>query len=338
MISRRKVMAAGLGTGLGAGLVSASVATGSALAQEGNGIEPLLVDTDREPDALIPLWPDGPPGGIPEGLATVMEERVEGEALRDRAYKTITDPHLAVFKAAEPDGSALMIMPGGGYTYVVIDKEGYEGARWFSRKGMTVFVLFYRLPGEGWAAGPDTPLQDAQRAMRLIRSRAEEFGIDPGKVAALGYSAGGHLSASLATRFDAPVYEPADGADSLPARPDLSATAYPVITMTEFTHSWSQFRLLGEDPAPELIAAYSPEQNMRADTPPLFIFHSTDDDGVPVENALAFYEGARAAGVPADLHVFPTGGHGYGFRVPLSETASDWPLLFDRWRRRHFLG
>src|SRR3712207_3665648 len=158
------------------------------------------------------------------------------------------------------------------YRWVVIDKEGYEMARWLAEQGVTAFVLFYRLPHEGWSAGPDTPLSDAQRALRLIRHREAAYGLDPGRVCAMGFSAGGHLCADLLTRFDANVYAPVDAADRLPARPDLAAPIYPVVSMTLPTaHAGSRKNLIGEDASPERERAHSPHLNMRSDAPPTFL-------------------------------------------------------------------
>ncbi|NHK29007.1 alpha/beta hydrolase [Parvularcula flava] len=340
-VDRRQLLG-GLAVGAAGSLAGCASAVPQSATVRRPDTDDLLVDPDREPDEIIPLWPDGVPGVGEEAHQNQLVERAGPGEMPNRAYFDIAEPHLAVFRASQPDGSALMIMPGGGYARVVIDKEGYEGARWFSRRGMTVFVLFYRLPGQnggaGWAAGADAPLQDAQRAMRIIRHRSSDFGIAPDRIAALGFSAGGHLSGSLATRFDIPVYEPVDAADAQSARPDLSGLAYPVVTMAgPHVHGGSRDNLLGPSPSPEAIETYSVEQAIRPDTPPLFVFHSSDDASVPVENALALYEGARREGVPVDLHVFPTGGHGYGFRISQKQTAAGWPGLFDQWRRRAFV-
>jgi len=179
----------------------------------------------------------------------VVDERSSDGLVNDRAVYGITRPRLAVFAPDRPNGAAVMITPGGGYRWVVVDKEGYEIGRWLAARGFTAFVLFYRLPGEGWASGPDAPLADAQRAMRLIRSRAKDFAIDPERVAAMGFSAGGHVCADLGARFNARVYAPVDAADQLSARPHCAAPLYPVVSMDPaIAHKGSREKLLAPRP------------------------------------------------------------------------------------------
>jgi acetyl esterase/lipase len=297
---------------------------------------PLLVDLSREPDAILDLWPSGPPGG--EGV-TVKENIVTRDnpyGLQDRAAHDITNPTLSVFKAEKPDGSAILIIPGGGYARVVIDKEGYEGARWFSYQGATVYVLKHRLPHQGWAAGPDTPLQDAQRAIRLIRSRAKLDGIDPARVMVMGFSAGGHVAGSLATRFTANVYAPVDTADQLSARPDAAMLMYPVVTMKPgLAHAGSRANLVGDAPSQAQADKYSLEVSPPRDTPPTLIMHAADDASVPVENATLLFAALRQAGVPAALHIFETGGHGFGLRGLDNDPRAAWPSLVIDWGRAH---
>ncbi|MFH1517080.1 MAG: alpha/beta hydrolase fold domain-containing protein [Pseudomonadota bacterium] len=292
----------------------------------------LLVDLDRQPDETIPLWPDGPPGGVPDGLAQHYVIRDNPYGLVDRAFHDVTDPALAVFRPEHPDGSALLLIPGGGYKWVVVEKEGYEGARWFARRGTTVYVLSYRLPHQGWAAGPDTPLQDAQRAMRLIRARAGDSGIDPSRVMLMGFSAGGHLAGSLTTRFAAEVYAPVDAADTLSARPDASVLVYPVITLSQpHTHGSTSQNMIGATSDADTLAKYSVETSVPAGAPPVFILHAGDDDVVPVENALIAYDAFRKAGVKASLHIFEHGGHGFGLRGIDTDPLRVWPELVRDW-------
>lgn len=285
-----------------------------------------------EADAVIPLWPEGPPGGVPDGLQEKIVHRDNPFGLTDRAAHDVTAPSLSIFYPDTPDGSAILIIPGGGYKWVVIDKEGFEGARHFAGQGATVYVLRYRLPHQGWQAGPDAPLQDAQRAMRLIRARALEDGTDPGRVLVAGFSAGGHLAGTLAMQFDKTAYGPVDAADALSARPDAAALIYPVTTMTEpFAHPGSRLNMLGEQPAPEAVAGWSLESMARADMPPVFLMHAADDTAVPVENALMLHEALRKAGVPVALHVFEEGGHGFGFRGIAGSPLQSWPSLLHHW-------
>src|SRR6185437_3191205 len=200
-----------------------------------------------DPLETVPLWRRTPPGG--EGVhltLNLMERSPQPDVFHDRFVTDIQTPLLTVFRPDKPDGSALLVAPGGGYRRVVIDNEGFDIGHRFNGSGVTVFVLRYRLPAEGWANGPDVPLQDAQRAMRLIRGRAADFAIDPGRVGVLGFSAGGHLAASLLTRSDEPAYKPVDDFDALSARPDFAGLAYPVISMIPpVAHPGSREKLLG---------------------------------------------------------------------------------------------
>lgn len=285
-----------------------------------------------EADEVVLLWPHGPPGGVPEDLQEKVVYRDNPFGLMDRAAHDVTAPSLSIFHPDSPDGSAILIIPGGGYKWVVIDKEGFEGARHFAAEGATVYVLRYRLPHQGWQAGPEAPLQDAQRAVRLIRSRAAEDRIDPSRVMVAGFSAGGHLAGTLAMQFDKPAYAPVDAADALSARPDAAALIYPVATMTEsFAHPGSRLNMLGDQPAPEAITSWSLESMARPDMPPVFLMHAADDAAVPVENALILHGALRQAGVPVALHVFEAGGHGFGLRGIADTPLRSWPSLLRDW-------
>lgn len=293
-----------------------------------------IFDINRKPDEEIELWPDGPPGG---DNVTVVEQYVERDnpfGLPDRAAHNVTRPTLSLFRAANPNGTAILIIPGGGYKWVVVEKEGYEGARYFNRSGAHVYVLKYRLPHQGWAAGPDTPLQDAQRAMRIIRQRATTDGVDPTRVMAMGFSAGGHLAGSLTQRFDASVYDAVDIADSQSARPDLSVLVYPVALMgSPFTHAGSQECLLGTAPSAEALSKYDLSNAPNPEGPPVFLLHTLDDGAVPVENSLQLVAAYRRANVPAVIHVFDEGGHGFGMRGIEDTPLAAWPSLVIDWAR-----
>ncbi|MBA4339712.1 MAG: alpha/beta hydrolase [Hyphomonas sp.] len=292
--------------------------------------------TDEEivPDAVIPLWPDGVPGGVPAGLTEHVVYRDNPFGLVDRAAHDVTSPDLSLFRPASPDGSAILIIPGGGYKWVVIDKEGFEGARHFSAGGTTAYVLRHRLPHQRWSAGAEAPLQDAQRAMRVIRSRAGRDGIDTSCVMVMGFSAGGHVAGMLATGFDAAVYSPVDSADALSARPDAAALIYPVATMTRpFAHEGSRLHLLGNAPTDEAVAAWSLENRVRADIPPVFLMHAADDAAVSVENALLLHASLRAKGCAVSMHLFETGGHGFGLRGIAGTPLEAWPSLVVAWGR-----
>jgi acetyl esterase/lipase len=296
--------------------------------------------TDRlagDPTEIVPLWPHTPPGG--NGLhlkLQLLERSPTPEIFHDRFVTDIAQPLLTVFRPDKPDGSALLLAPGGGYRRVVLDKEGFEAARRLNGASVTVFVLRYRLPGEGWANGPDVPLQDAQRAMRLIRARAADFAIDPKRVGVLGFSAGGHVAASLITRFDAQVYAPIDKTDAEDARPDFAGLLYPVISMIPpIAHAGSREKMFGVGPSDARQAAYSCERLVTPQTPPTFVLLAADDKEVDPRNSLDFAAALRAASVPSEFHMFEEGGHGFGLRLIQGKPASIWPDLFLRWGARH---
>ena len=323
MLNRRGTLAS-----LTGGLV-ASLVTGAARARAWNPVPP------TDPTEVLPLWPGEPPGAAGVTAVETVLERGDGQGPRDRAVTHTRKPTLTVFRPARPNGAAVVLMPGGGYERVVVDKEGFETARWLADRGYTCFVLLYRLPGDGWGAGPDAPLQDAQRAVRLVRSRAAAIGFDPARVAIMGFSAGGHLAASLTTRFDAKVYDAVDAADALSARPDLSCLMYPVISLADGpVHPGSRKQLLGPAPTPGQIALYSPDQGVTARTPPVFLVHAVDDKTVPVANSLMMFTALQAKAVPVEMHVFEEGGHGFGLRSIAGKPVAAWPELFVTFAQR----
>ncbi len=318
-----------IGAGLAAGLATRAAAQTPPPAT-GRPLPPGL----PQPTETIDLWPNGAPG-MPAGpLTETVNERSTDAQLTDRAVFGISRPRMAVFRPARANGAAVLITPGGGYRWVVVDKEGYEMGRWLAARGVTAFVLFYRLPGEGWASGPDVALSDAQRAMRLIRHRAGDYGVDPERVAAMGFSAGGHLCCDLTVRFATPTYKAVDKADTLSARPFLSAPIYPVVSMSApHAHAGSREKLLGQNPSPMLEQAHSPHLNVPDNAPPVFLLHAEDDDVVPVDNSLLFRAALRAKNVPVETHLFSHGGHGFGLRKAIGKPVEAWPELFLAWAK-----
>lgn len=323
--------------GLGAGLAAATIAPQAAAQSTAPPVGAPQVGANVPPDPteVIPIWPDAPPGGVPAGLTERVVERSTSPDFRDRYVQYVTRPTLTVFRPARPNGAAVLVVPGGGYRWVVIDKEGFEAARRFAEAGITSFVLRHRLPADGWRAGADAPLQDLQRAMRVIRTLSTNYQLDPAKVGAIGFSAGGHATASLATLHASRVYEPIDAADRFAARPDWAALMYPVITMTDpHVHAGSREHLLGRSPTPERVRAYSRENSVTADTPPTFLAHAMDDASVPPENGMAYLAALRRAGVLSEAHFFQEGGHGFGIRLIQGRPAQVWPDLLLAWLSR----
>lgn len=324
-IDRRSVIVAGLATSLAGRAEAQTPPPVSA-----KGAAPGL----PQPSETLDLWPGVAPGAPRVPLVETVDERSIDPLVNDRAVYGISRPRLAVFRPDRPNGASVLIMPGGGYKWVVIDKEGYEMARWLAARGFTAFVLFYRLPGEGWAAGPNVALADAQRALRLIRYRAKEYGVDPERVAAMGFSAGGHVCASLATRFGDAVYSPVDKADMLSAKPYCAAPIYPVVSMdAAIAHMGSREKLIGLAPSAADIRAHSVDQRVPADAPPHFLLHAEDDVSVPVDNSLRLHAALRAARIPVEMHLFAQGGHGFGLRKAMGKPVEAWPDLWRAWAR-----
>ncbi len=302
------------------------------------GAEPAAwptTETAAERQARIPLWPgDGlAPGDHALSVSQRTLERSPDPALPDRFVDHVSRPYLVVHRPAHPNGAALLVIPGGGYQRIVLDKEGTALEPAFvAQGGITLFVLRYRLPGEGHADGADAPLADAQRALRLIRAQAGQWGVDPHRIGAMGFSAGGHLAASLGTRYDEPLHAPIDAVDRYSARPDFQLLIYPVIDMQgTATHAGSRQQLLGAEADAARAQRYSPQRHVDARTPPTFLVHAQDDDVVPVENSLLFYAALRVAGVPTEMHLFAQGGHGFGIRGTRGLTTAAWPRLALDW-------
>ncbi len=281
-----------------------------------------------DPPEIIPLWSAGVPGGEKVTAVEKVEERPPPPGLRDRIVTNPTKPTITVFRPrGRPNGVGVLIAPGGGYIRVVRDKEGYEAARYLAARGYTCFVLLYRLPGDGWAAGSDVALQDAQRAVRLIRSNSSYFGINPDQVGVLGFSAGGHVAASLATRFDDEVAPKADTIDHFPARPDFAGLIYPVIALSgPNAHAGSAAAMTVGGKSAIEVASRVTSRN-----PTTFMVHAKDDTSVPIANTEMFAAALRAKNVPVEIHTYDTGGHGFGLRTGASAEA--WPPRFVGWMR-----
>lgn len=265
--------------------------------------------------SAIPLWANGAPGAL--GTADV-----------DRPIIT---PYLPPEGTA--NGTAIVIFPGGGYSHLSMEKEGSDVANWLAGTGVTAFVVRYRL---GPTYHHPVELGDAQRGIRIVRSRAAEWGIDPRRIGIIGFSAGGHLASTAGTHYDAGSSGSTDPIERAGSRPDFMLLLYPVITLRDsaFVHRGSRMSLLGNNPDEALVRLLSNELQVTRDTPPTFLVHSTDDRVVPVENSILFYEALKAKGVSAEMHVFEYGGHGFGL-APSDPTLGAWTTLGEAWIRRH---
>jgi len=265
----------------------------------------------------VPLWPNGAPGA-------------KGSADVDKPSLTIFLP------ASNPTKTGVVIAPGGGYVHLAMDKEGFAVARWLNERGVAAFVLKYRL-------GPEyhypVELEDAQRAIRMVRAGAGQFGVAPDHVGMMGFSAGGHLTATAGTHFDSGKAGAVDAIDRQGSRPDFLLLGYPVITFLEpYAHTGSRKYLLGDSPEPKLLRSLSDETQVTKETPATFLFTTTDDNVVPVMNSVMFYTALVKAGVPAEMHIFQHGAHGAGLAANNPE-LSVWPDLMIQWmRQRGFAG
>ena len=276
------------------------------------------------PPRVIDLWPEGVPGRI----ADAPPERVEDE----RVYN-VSVPTLTAFPAASPDErrAAIIVCPGGGYVRLAVAKEGSDVTRFLNGLGVSAFVLKYRVAPYRFPAA----LRDVLQAVRFVRANAASLGVDPTRIGVFGSSAGGHLAASAATLFDSPEGKTGAALDRVSARPDFVALLYPVITMSgPFAHAGSRDALLGPAPTDELVKKTSLELQVTKATSPTFLVHSSEDHSVPVDNSLAFYKALRAAAVPAEMHVYEKGPHGFGLRKDLG-TTSEWPKRLAEWLRAH---
>jgi acetyl esterase/lipase len=275
---------------------------------------------------ILPLYPAGQ---IPNAKAA--PEVVEKSEIRDNILiiSQITEPTLTVYPAAKPNGTAVVICPGGGYWVVAAGHEGKDVALRLNAMGITAFVLKYRIPNDQTMWDKTIgPLQDVQQAFRMVRKEASRWGIDPKKVGVLGFSAGGHLASTAATHFKREVGPLADGSN---LRPDFQVLIYPVITFGSFAHRGSAEALLGKNASQALLDLYSNEKQVTAQTPPAFLLHASDDEAVPVQNVLAYYEACLAHQVPAELHIYEKGGHGFGMKNPTTTDA--WMDRLENWLR-----
>jgi len=260
----------------------------------------------------IVLWHGGAPGAV--------------------GNETIDIPTLTPYLPPRDKmtGAAIIVCPGGGYTHLA-DHEGGLVAEWLNSLGVTAFVLKYRL---GPRYHHPAPMQDAARAIRIVRARAAEWGLDPQRIGILGFSAGGHLASTAGTHFDSGNPNAADAIERVSSKPNIMILIYPVITMRDKTHAGSRKNLLGDDPAPALVTLLSNDEQVTKETPPAFLVHTSNDDAVPVENSLLFVNALRRASVPFEFHLYERGPHGFGLggKDPILAT---WPDRCAGWLRLH---
>jgi acetyl esterase/lipase len=257
------------------------------------------------------LWPAGAPGA-------------KGESDNDKPTLSINLP--ASDKAT---GAAVIVCPGGGYGGLAMGHEGTEIADWLNEHGIAAFILKYRHRGTGY--GHPAPLDDAQRAVRTVRARAKEFSLDPERIGIMGFSAGGHLASTVGTHFDQGNPSAEDAIERASCRPDFMILCYPVISLTTaYTHQGSKTNLLGKEPDPKLVESLSNENQVTSETPPTFLFHTSEDTGVPPENSVLFYLALRRANVPAEMHIYEKGPHGVGLATKIPGVNS-WPDRCIEW-------
>lgn len=279
---------------------------------------------------IIPLW-----NKIPDEIHSVdYKEKEIKENSVVQSTSLVTNPTLSVFLPSiqKPNQTAVIIFPGGGYSHLAIDKEGTKVALWLNSLGISAFVLKYRLPSDLIMKNKNIgPLQDAQEAIRYVRSNAAKWNIDPNKIGTIGFSAGGHLASTLATHYTDKTYNPSS---EISARPDFSLLIYPVISMqNEITHKGSQINLLGNNPSQDLIDSYSNEKKVTAQTPPTFLVHATDDTAVIPENSINYYLALKKNGVSCEMHLYENGGHGFGLGV--NDTSKNWTKDCEEWLKSH---
>jgi len=246
---------------------------------------------------------------------------IAGQEERDR-------PSITLYKPEHPNGCAVVVCPGGGYGALAVDHEGKQIGEWYNEFGVTAFVLRYRIAPH---YSHPTPMLDVQRAIRTVRAKAEEFGVDPERIGVMGFSAGGHLASTAATHFDDGDPNAADPIDRVSCRPDFAILCYPVITFTQdFMHRGSRNNLLGKDPEEDLVKLLSNELQVTEKTPPTFLFHTWEDKVVPPQNSLVFFLAMKEKGVPGELHIYEKGRHGVGLAKNIPGTQN-WPRQLRDW-------
>lgn len=284
-------------------------------------------------DEVIPLWTHTIPGAI---NAPKYQEQEIYKDNKVHSTSNVKTPTLSVYRphSVTANGTAILIFPGGGYSHLAIDKEGKKVAEWLNSLGITAFILKYRLPNDQIMIDKTIgPLQDAQEAIRVIRRTTKKGKVIYTKIGVIGFSAGGHLAATLSTHYNEKTYPVSD---TISARPDFALLIYPVISMKEeTTHKGSQINLLGDSPTLQVMEKFSNELNANSETPPTFLVHASDDTVVTVENSINYYRALKQYNVPVEMHLYETGGHGFG--LGMKETSLYWTKNCSNWLISHKL-
>lgn len=273
----------------------------------------------------VPLWNTSIPNEIKN--ERYKETRVYEDSILTKVSQ-VTIPTLTIFKPKKSNGTAVVICPGGGYLHLSINKEGYKVAEWLNSLGITAIVLKYRLPSDAIMTDKSIgPLQDAQEAMRYVRRKANEWSLNEDKIGIMGFSAGGHLASTLATKCDEKVY---NVSDKTSAKPNFTILVYPVISMDEtITHKGSKNNLLVKEPSNELVSKFSSDKNVTIETAPTFLVHATDDKSVVVENSINYYLALNRNKIASELHIYEKGGHGFG--LGKNDTSQFWTKDCQNW-------
>lgn len=294
----------------------------------------MLHQTIFAQNETVKLWPEGIPGSTLN--PSYVESSEKGTDNITRVFQ-VSDPELIVYPAPKDKatGTSVIICPGGGYHILAIDHEGHYIAKWLNELGITAFILKYRLPSDIIMMEKETgPLQDAIKAMRIVRGNAKKWNIDKNKIGIMGFSAGGHLASTLSTHYDIQLY---NCKNPVSARPDFSILAYPVISMEKsITHMGSRTYLLGDKPTDDKVRYFSNDQMVNENTPPAFIFHAADDKSVPVQNSINYFKALNRYNIPVEMHIYEKGGHGFGIKN-LKGSVSNWPKDCENWLRMHKL-
>ena len=273
----------------------------------------------------IRLWPGTPPGA---GSVT-GEEKIGAEGSGMGAISNVSVPRMRVYRPAVANGAAVLVAGGGGYFRIQLKKESTPAAEWLAAQGFTVFELIYRLPNDGW--DPAAPFMDAQRAMKIIRTRADEFGVDPKRIGIMGFSAGGHLAGFTAYQPARALYDGKDRFEQVSARPDFAVLLFPVVTLRKpYDTTRTRREIVGEKASEKAEIAWSLDTYASKDAPPTIIFAAADDPTTPPAHGILMFQSLIAAGASAELHLFRNGGHGWGLGTP-DQVISQWPGLFAHW-------